>query len=180
MLHTPTTQSHPNSLNLTIPHLTHLFTSQPTLPPHLKPHIPQILQTLLTHLDSPPHISLLTPLFILHPPTKSMALRKGVLDALVNCIENKCGMEALEALQAFLVDYCEGCEVFEQGALEKVCHILVDSRTEERLRHKCIELLTVYLAPTPPKTTLEKQHTLEAFLGPRFVKRLVKGLESLL
>ncbi|TPX69624.1 hypothetical protein SpCBS45565_g02262 [Spizellomyces sp. 'palustris'] len=135
MLHTPTSQNQTDSSNLTIPHLTHLFTyTPPTLPTLLKTHSPQILQTLLTHLDSPPHVALLTPLFILYPPSKAMALRNGSLDALVAGIESRCGMEVVEALQAFLVDYCEGCEIFEQGALEKVCHILVDSRTEEGLR----------------------------------------------
>ncbi|KAI8921289.1 cell division control protein 14, SIN component-domain-containing protein [Powellomyces hirtus] len=99
---------------------------------------------------------------------------------------------ALETLQATLVDSCKNIQAFEQNKhLNKICSILQSSATPFPIRHKCIELLTIYLssekrapdAPAPSRDSyplqsqrqLEKCNRLETLLGKRFVARLLTG-----
>ncbi|KAI9012793.1 hypothetical protein BC832DRAFT_264195 [Gaertneriomyces semiglobifer] len=105
---------------------------------------------------------------------------------------------ALETMQAAIVDSAPNIQILEsKGYLEKVCHLLRNSKTAETVRHKCIELLTIYVSPdlgalpqqqgTPANNTLSKQmpasktpayvlrrQHLTDLVGRRFVDRLCK------
>ncbi|KAJ3190008.1 hypothetical protein HDU85_000299 [Gaertneriomyces sp. JEL0708] len=105
---------------------------------------------------------------------------------------------ALETMQAAIVDSVPNLQILEsKGYLEKVCHLLRNSKTAETVRHKCIELLTIYVSPDlsalprqqgiPANNMLSQQmpasqtpghvlrrRNLTDLVGRRFVDRLCK------
>lgn len=97
----------------------------------------------------------------------------------------------LETLQAILVDSSENTRIFEQsGGIDLVCTLLRHMKGSENImyidliRHKCIELFSVYLQSEDAypdqekaKPVPEKKSLLSNVLGEAFIEKLERLID---